>query len=135
MKFQVIYFSRKGSTKKIANSIASELGINAEDVKNAKLSSDSFVFLGSGCYGSKPAKIMTNFIEDNDFKSNKIALFGTSGGGHGAEVNAMEAQLKTKQIEIKGKFFCRGKFFIMNRKKPSNEDLEKAKKFAKNMKK
>jgi flavodoxin I len=135
MNFQVIYFSRKGSTKKIADAIASELGINAEDVKNAKLGDDTFVFLGSGCYGSKPSKLMTKFIEENDFKNNIVALFGTSGGGHGSEVYAMEDQLKTKQIEIKDKFFCRGKFFfIINRGKPNNEDLDKAKKFAKHLK-
>jgi len=45
MKYQVIYFSRKGSTKKIADLIAFELGVNAEAVKDAKLIKDSFVFL------------------------------------------------------------------------------------------
>ena len=33
MNVQVIYFSRKGSTKKVADAIASEFGVNAEDVK------------------------------------------------------------------------------------------------------
>jgi flavodoxin I len=131
MKYQVIYFSRKGSTKKVADSIAFELGVKAEDVKDAKLSKDAFVFLGSGCYGSKPGKTMTKFIEENDFKSNDVALFGTSGGGKGAEVNEMENLLNTKQTKIKGKFFCKGKFFIMNLRKPNNEDLEDAKSFAK----
>lgn len=133
MKYQVIYYSRKGSTKKLADVISSELEISAENVKDAKLSDDAFVFLGSGCYGSKPAKIMTKFIKDNNFKSNNVALFGTSGGGEGAEVNEMENLLKTKQTKIKGKFFCKGKFFIMNRGKPSNEDFEQAKSFAKRM--
>ena len=133
MKFQVIYFSRKGSTKKVADAIASELNVKSEDVKDAKLTNDSFVFLGSGCYGSKPGKIMIKFIEDNNFKSNNVALFGTSGGGEVAEVNEMENLLKTKQTKINGKFFCKGKFFIMNRGKPSNKDLEEAKKFANKM--
>ena len=118
MNYQVIYFSRKGSTKKIADAIASELKVKAEDVTNAKLVKDSFVFLGSGCYGSKPSKIITKFIEDNDFKTNKVALFGTSGGGHGSEVMFMEEMLNSKKIKCKGKFFCRGKFFFfINRKK------------------
>jgi len=41
MEYQVIYFSRKGSTKKVADTIDSELGVNAEDVKTAKLNKDS----------------------------------------------------------------------------------------------
>ena len=36
MEYQVIYFSRKGGTKKVADAIASELSVNAEDVKTAK---------------------------------------------------------------------------------------------------
>ena len=86
MDYQVIYFSKKGNTKKIAEAIASELGIEAEDVTDAKLKDDVFVFLGSGCYGGKPGKSMTEFIEDNTFNARTVALFGTSGAGEGVEV-------------------------------------------------
>jgi flavodoxin I len=135
MNYQVIYFSRKGSTKKIADAIASELKVKSEDVNNAKLGKDSFVFLGSGCYGSKPSKVMTKFIEENDFKTNNVALFGTSGGGHGSEVIFMEELLSSKKIKSKGKFFCRGKFFFfINRKRPNDDDLKEAKNFARQMK-
>lgn len=133
MKFQVIYFSRKGSTKKIADEIASELGVNAEAVKKAKLSKDSFIFLGSGCYGSKPANIMKKFIENNDFKSRNVALFGTSGGGEGKEVDFMEDLLNDKGAFVKGKFFCKGKFWFGNSDRPNADDLDGAKKFAKGM--
>ena len=131
MKFQVIYFSRKGSTKKIADEIASQLGVNAEAVKNAKLSKDSFIFLGSGCYGSKPGKHMKKFIEKNDFKSRNVALFGTSGGGEGKEVDFMEDLLKNEGAFVKGKFFCKGKFWFGNKHRPNADDLEGAKRFAK----
>ena len=129
MSFQVIYFSRKGSTKKIADAIASELNIKAEDVRSAKITED-FIFLGSGCYGGKPSESMEKFIQDNDFENKKIALFGTSGGGVGAEVNVMEALLKKKNANILGKYFCKGKFMFANRKKPNEEDIENAKQFA-----
>jgi len=134
MKFQVIYFSRKGSTKKVADAIASEIGVNAEDVKTSKLHKDSFIFLGSGCYGGKPGKHMTEFIEKNDFKSRNIALFGTSGGGEGKETEVMENMLIDKVANVKGKFFCKGRlFWFVNKDKPSNQDLDDAKKFAKKM--
>jgi flavodoxin I len=134
MDYQVIYFSRKGNTKKIADAIASELSAKAEDVKDAKLKDNCFVFLGSGCYGGKPAKVMIKFIEDNTFTSKNVALFGTSGAGEGAELIEMENILNNKDACIKGKFFCKGKFLFANRGRPNNEDLENAKKFANNIK-
>ena len=133
MKVQIIYFSRKGSTKKIADAIASEFDVNAEDVKTSKLNKDSFIFLGSGCYGGKPGKHMKKFIENNDFNSRNVALFGTSGGGVGKETDAMETLLKKKDAFVKGKFFCQGRLWFINKDKPSNNDLDHAKKFAKNM--
>lgn len=134
MNYQVIYFSKKGNTKKIAEAIASELNVSAEDVNGAKLNENCFVLLGSGCYGGKPAKAMITFIEDNDFKSRNIALFGTSGAGKGVELIEMEKILNNKDACIKEKFFCKGKFLFANRGRPNNEDLEKAKEFAKNIK-
>ncbi len=134
MESQVIYFSRKGNTKKVAEAIASELGVKAENVKNAKLNDNSLVFLGSGCYGGKPGNNMFKFIEDNDFKSRNVALFGTSGGGEGIEVKEMENILNTKKACIKGKFFCKGKFLLFSRGRPNNEDIGEAKKFANLMK-
>ena len=133
MKYQVIFFSRKGSTKKVADAISSELNVEAEDVKIAELKNDSMVFLGSGCYGGKPGKHMTKFIENNDFKSRNVALFGTSGGGEGKETESMETMLKDKDAIIKGKYFCQGRAWFVNKDKPSDKDLDDAKKFAKNM--
>ena len=93
------------------------------------------VFLGSGCYGGKPGKYMTKFIENNDFKSKSVALFGTSGAGEGKETEEMEIMLKEKGAIIKGKHYCKGKAWFANKDKPSNSDLDDAKKFASQMKK
>ena len=102
MEFHIIYFSKTGHTKKNAEAIATELNVYTEYVKSAQLKENCLVFLGSGCYGGKPSKIMTKFIEDNNFKSRNVALFGTSGSGQGFEVNEMENQLKAKDACIKG---------------------------------
>jgi flavodoxin len=135
MKFQVIYFSKKGHTKKIAEAMASELNVTAEDVKDAQLDGDALVFLGSGCYGGKPAKTMTQFIQDNSFNSRDVALFGTSGSGDGVEANEMENLLKSKDARIKGRFSCKGQFLFANRGRPNDEDVDEPKKFAHLMRK
>jgi flavodoxin I len=133
MNVKVIYFSRKGSTKKIADAIAEEFGIEAKDVKNASLAKNDIVFLGSGSYGGKPGRTMTNFIKNNDFSDIKIALFGTSGGGGGKETNVMENMVKDNGGIVLDKFYCRGKFWFLNKDKPNDEDIVNAKKFAKSI--
>ncbi len=85
--FEVIYYSMTGNTKKIAEAIAAELDVSAEDVKTkGGLAKDSFVFLGSGRYFHLPGRGLKKFITRNDFDGRKVALFGTSGEGKGHEV-------------------------------------------------
>ena len=135
--FEVVYYSMCGSTKKIAEAIAGELGVKAEDVKMKKEpTKDSFLFLGSGCYAHKPGRKVQDFIARNDFEGRNVALFGVSGGGEGDEVRAMEESLKPKGALIKGSFYCKGRAYLFfNRGHPSNEELANARKFAGEMKK
>jgi flavodoxin I len=133
--FEVVYYSMSGNTKKVAEAIAAELDVKAENVKAKEwLTKGSFVFLGSGCYASKPGKGLQEFIARNDFKGREVALFGTSGGGGGDEVRVMEELLKSEGALIKGSFYCKGKSFLLfSRGHPSDEELAKAREFAKEM--
>ena len=135
--FEVVYYSMSGNTKKVAETIAVELGVQAENVKTKEgLTKDSFVFLGSGCYAGKPGKGLQEFIARNDFKGRQVALFGTSLGGVGDEVRVMEELLKSAGALIKDSYYCKGKAFLLfNRGHPSDEELGKAREFAKEMKK
>ena len=135
--FEVVYYSRSGNTKKVAEAIAVELGVKAEDVKAKEwLIKDSLVFLGSGCYIGKPGKGLQDFIARNDFKGRGVALFGTSAGGGGDEVRVMEELLKWEGALIRGSFYCKGRFFFFfSRGHPSDEELAGAREFAKEMKK
>ena len=135
--FEVVYYSMCGNTKKVAEVIAAELGVKAENVKaKQELTKDSFVFLGSGCYASRPGGKLREFIARNDFKGRQVALFGTSGSGEGAEVKAMEELLKPTGAVIRGSFHCQGRaFFLLYRGHPSDEELANAREFANEMKK
>ena len=75
------------------------------------------------------------FINGNDFDGRKVALFGTSGGGKGDEVKALEKMTTAKGAKVMGKFYCKGKFLFFSRKHPTAEDLENAKNFAGEMNK
>lgn len=133
--FEVIYCSKTGNTKKLAEAIAAELGTSAENVKEKKKPAEgSFVFLGSGCYAGKPGSEIQKFIEENDFNGRKVAIFGTSASGRGEEVTLLEKILLEKGAEVTGKFFCRGKFLLFGRKHPESEEIAAARKFAREMK-
>ncbi|MFC2035921.1 flavodoxin family protein [Chloroflexota bacterium] len=129
--YEVIYLSKGRNTRKLAEIIAAEIGVSAEDVKaKNKLAKDSFALLGSGCYFPMPGRGFKKFINSNDFNGRKIALFGTSGGGKGDEVKALEKMVTAKGAKVMGKFYCKGKFLFFSRKHPTSEDLQHAKNFA-----
>jgi flavodoxin len=133
--FEVVYYSKGGNTKKVAQAIANELGVNAKDTDTKPiLSKDSFVFLGTGNYGGKPVKSIIEFIERNILQMKGIALFGTSASGTGTEVVKIEKLLKQKGIIVASKFHCKGKFLFLRRHNPTGEELEGARNFARKMK-
>jgi flavodoxin len=130
--FEVVYYSLTGNTKKVAEAIAAELDVVAENVKSkSRLAEESFVFLGAGLYGPLRSWGFRRFIDRNRFDGRKVALFGTSGEGKGKEVGALEEAVTARGAEIAGKFYCKGKFlFIVNPRHPSSEDIEMARAFA-----
>ncbi|OPX69368.1 MAG: flavodoxin [Methanoregulaceae archaeon PtaB.Bin009] len=127
--------SRGGNTKKVADTIAAELGVAAGDPAAMLPADAKVVFLGSGVYGGKPGKAMTAFIASGDFSGLKVALFATSGGAAGADkmLGTMADTLKEKGATVIGNFHCRGKYLFTNRGHPGPEDLENARKFAREM--
>ena len=133
--FEVIYYSLTGKTKRVADAIATELDVVAENVNTKdKLAEDSIVFLGAGLYGPLRGWGLRRFIDRNSFDGRKVALFGTSGEGKGKEVGALEEAVAAKGAEMAGSFFCKGEFlFLVNRTHPTSKDLGNARTFAREM--
>ena len=131
----VLVDSRGGNTRKVADAIADELGIKARDVTASLTDDGKILFLGSGTYGGKPGEAMMKFIESGNFSERKVAIFGTSASIAGAQkmIATMEDALTKKGATILGSYDCRGKIFLVNRGHPSSEDLDNAKKFAREM--
>jgi flavodoxin I len=111
--YEVIYFSRGGNTRKLALAIADELGVQARFVKTVKaLSPGTDIFIGSGLYFMRPAKLIRHFIKVNDFRGRKVFLFGTSTSGLGIETAWMERLIRRKGATVVGTFYCPGKFSL-----------------------
>lgn len=124
-----------GNTRKMAAAIAEELGAEAKSIKTlSEVPKDGLLFIGSGSYGDKPAEDLLKFIDKNDFKDRKVALFGTSGKGAGLEVRVMEEALKQKGANVLGSYYSKGRsFVVVNIGHPGRDDLEGARKFAREM--
>jgi flavodoxin len=128
----VLVDSRGGNTRKVADAIAEELGIKAGDVATIMPDDVKILFLGSGTYGGKPGEAMMKFIESGNFSGRKVAIFGTAASVAGSQkmLSAMTEILKQKGATILGSYHCKGKFLLVNRGHPNNEDLGNAKTFA-----
>jgi flavodoxin len=127
--------SRGGNTRKVADAIAEELGVRVEDLNTPLPADAKILFLGSGTYGGAPGKEMMKFVTDNVLTGRRVALFGTSmnPAGAGKMIAAMEDAVTKKGATVLGRYHCPGKFLVFNRSRPSTEDLDNAKKFAREM--
>jgi flavodoxin len=139
MKPVVIYFSKSGNTKKVAQEIAGALKTEALDVKKTSakdVPKGAFLIAGSGVYGSKVGREMMDFLQSLPaVKRGKAATFETSGNGKEIAVGKeMGDILKKRGYSVKGSFVCPGKcFFFAKRGHPSAEDLKNAAAFAKGL--
>jgi flavodoxin len=129
--FEVVYFSRTGNTKKVAEAIAAELKVTAKDVKTAGvLPPDAFILMGTGCYGATLPKEITAFMKKNTFRGRIIGLFTTSAFGSAAERGLIEKQITEHGAIITHNFKCYGRFLTAKKAHPTAEELENAKQFA-----
>ncbi len=131
----VLVDSRGGNTRKVADAIAEEMGIKAGDVTASSTDSGNILFLGSGTYGGKPGEAMMKFIGSGNFSGRKVAIFGTAASLAGSQkmISTMADILKQKGAIILGSYHCKGKFLLINWGHPNTEDLDNAKKFAREM--
>ncbi len=133
MRVEVLYVSRGGSTKKIAEAIAEEAKTKAKDLRtNPRISNFDIAFIGSGNYGGSPDKEIVSITQRVNVKNRKIAVFGTFGGQWNA-VTEMEEVFTKAGAKIIGKWGCRGKFLFFSRKSPTEHDLKAAREFARSI--
>jgi flavodoxin len=134
MKTEVIYYSRSGNTKKVADTIAQALGqVSKVVTPDFSLDDVDILFLGAGAYANKVEKGMTEFIKTlNNSQVKNVALFGTY-GWHKNFLDYMRDLLKSQGINvIEETFSCKGRlFFFIYRKHPDDQDLRQAQEFAK----
>jgi flavodoxin len=140
VKIALVYFSRGGNTRRIAEVIAEELGVTGVDVVKEKpdVSDVDLLVVGSGTYGGKPGKGMVSYLENlKPVGEKKAACFSSCASGDASKtLQAMKGILSTKGYSTVDCFSCLGKWLmgLSRRGHPSDEELAQAREFAKKLK-
>ena len=131
MDIAVIYQSRGGNTKKVAEAIAKALHTAAWTVDEVKDLKCDLLFLGSGVYAASLDKTMKRFLDSlNGTSAKKAVLFGTSAGGK-KPFGMMKKALEKKGIPVeKRMLYIPGQWAFFNKGRPNEEDLTTAKVWA-----
>jgi len=127
----VLVDSRGGHTLKVAAAIAEELGASVGDIRKP-LPDAEILFLGSGMYGTGPGLLMNRLLREGTFTGRKVALFATASyPGDGEKMlGSMAETLEKKGATVLGNTGSRGKVIIVRFRHPHPEDLEDARKWA-----
>ena len=134
MKNAVIYYTKLGHSKKIAQAVADELGVEAPDIReNPEIKDVDLLYIVSGIYGGKSATALLDYIKTLDRQQIGQAYLLTSSGGkttHAAEVRETLTDLGIPVAEEE--FTCQGAIFFFGLGHPNNTDIQNAIQFVRN---
>lgn len=137
MNIRIIYHSKTGNTKKVAEAMAASLGIRAEAMASAGqgVAADLLV-LGGAVYATSDHDLdpaLERFIAGLDPARVKRAVVFSTGFSEG-NLERLRARLAARGIPVApGGFYCKGRFALFNRKHPDATDLAAAAAFARDL--
>jgi flavorubredoxin len=129
----VVYASKGGNTKKLADAVAAAVGVTAQSAAQVKPfdTTVDLLFIGGSLYAGKIDGTLRSFLQgltSDDVK--KIAVFGSAAGNKSA-LDEVRIILEETGIEVCNEAFqCRGSFLLANRGRPNQDDLDGAARFA-----
>lgn len=140
MKCCVVYASRGGNTRKLAEQVAEELccplyDIETEEVPPEALRLVDVIFAGSGVYWNAPHRGLQKLDGLLRDRAARVALFFTW-AGRGDSLDRADRVLRRWLSEseipvLKGHFSCYGECFgLFRRGSPNREDLENVRAWA-----
>ena len=133
MNIAIIYATFTGHSRKIANALAKELQVKAENVKNQpKLNNIDILFIVSGIYGGQTLPVLIDYVKTIDFKMvRKVALI-TSCASKNTKQTIIRETLENNQIKVlTNEFICQGNFLFFGLGHPNKTDIKNAISFTK----
>ena len=124
MKYAIRYYTKSNHTKKLADCIADELGIEALDITHPLGEDVEVLFFGSSVYGNSVDPCVRDYIFAISVNVSRMVCFGTAGVMESSydEVKNL-ADLKDIPVD-EMEFHCPGEFVGMNKDRPDESDLD-----------
>lgn len=133
MKKAVVYASMTGHSKKIANAISKELGVEPQNVKsNPTLGKVDVLFIVGGIYGNESMPEMINFVNQLEKEQVKKVVLITSRTSKSGTQASLRKVLEEKGLCVEPEeYLCRGSFLFIGLGHPNKKEIEEAVQFAK----
>ncbi len=128
MKIGLIYYTKLGHSKKIAQAIANELNVEAQDIREKpKLGEVDILYVVSGIYGGVSAPELLQFLKTLNPHQIKQAYLLTSSGGKTTPASQVRTVLTELGIPVgKEEFTCQGAILFVGIGHPNKVDIENA---------
>lgn len=130
---KVVYVSRGGNTKKLADAIARGAGTSAVSAEDSAPSETAdTLYVGASIYaGAIDGRLRPFLAGLKPSQIKKVVVFGTAAGRKTA-LPEIKSILEPNGVAVADDVFqCRGSFLFANRGRPNEEDLKQAEAFAK----
>ena len=132
MRYAVRYYTKTGHTKKLADAMAEELGVESLPITEPVDEQVDILFLGNSYYAFNIDPEVKEFVMSHDReKVGKIVNFGTA-----ALLNSTYKKVKAVADRVgipmdEKEFHCRGEFKSIHKGRPNEEDVRAAVEFVK----
>ena len=131
MTYAVRYYTKTGNTRRLAEAVAKELGVEALPISTPVSEKVDILFLGNSYYAFSIDPEVRDFVASLDKeKVGRIVNFGSA-----ALLNSTYKKVKAEADKVgipmdPKEFHCRGEFKGVHKGKPDAEDLKAAAAFA-----
>ena len=135
MTYAVRYYTKTGNTRRLAEAIAKEFGVEALPIEEPVKEHADILFLGNSYYAFSIDPEVRAFVASLDKeKVGRIVNFGTA-----AMLNSTYKKVKAVADQVgvamdEKEFHCRGEFKGIHKGRPNEDDLSAAAAFVKQFK-
>lgn len=135
MTYAVRYYTKTGNTKKLADALAGELGVEARPISDPIVERVDLLFLGNSYYAFNIDPEVRDFVASLDKdKVGKIVNFG-SAAMLNSTLKKVKAEADKVGIPVDSKeFHCKGEFKGLHKGRPNKDDLKAVAAFARQYK-
>lgn len=135
MTYAVRYYTKTGNTKRLAEAVAKELGVEAKPISEPITEAVDYLFLGNSYYAFNIDPEVKNFVASLDkSKVGKIVNFGSAAMLNSTYKKVKEVADKAGVAMDDKEFHCKGEFKGIHKGRPNAEDIAAAVEFVKQYK-